>query len=68
MKEFDWVRLIVEKEKYAQEGVHKGMVGCIIYDKSYNGEWLVGFDIEGATLEDLKVVELSVHESDMELE
>ncbi len=25
MKEYDRVELIVEKEKYAKEGVHKGM-------------------------------------------
>lgn len=29
MKEYDRVRLIVEKEKYAEDGVHKGMDGWI---------------------------------------
>jgi len=27
MKEFDCVEVIIEKEKYAREGVHKGMQG-----------------------------------------
>ena len=29
MKEYDRVELIVEKEKYAKEGVHKGMDGFV---------------------------------------
>ena len=29
MKEYDKVELIVEKEKYAKEGVHKGMDGFV---------------------------------------
>ncbi len=33
VKEMDCVEVIVEKEKYAKEGVHKGMQGWICYDK-----------------------------------
>ena len=33
MKEYDRVRLLVEKERYAEEGVHKGMDGWICYDQ-----------------------------------
>lgn len=29
MKEYDEVRLIIEKEKYAQKGFHKGMESTI---------------------------------------
>ena len=29
MKELNYVEVIVEKEKYAREGVHKGMRGTI---------------------------------------
>ena len=34
MKEYDRVELIVEKEKYAKEGVHKGMDGFAIQEIS----------------------------------
>jgi hypothetical protein len=65
MKEYDRVELIVEKEKYAKEGVHKGMNGWICDTRNINGQWLVCFDQEYdlpniATIpvkeEDLKVI------------
>ena len=31
MKEYDYVEVIVEKEKYAKQGVHKGMKGHHIF-------------------------------------
>ena len=43
MKEMDTVKLVAEKERYAQYGVHKGMYGWICYDKSIDGTWLVNF-------------------------
>ena len=43
MKEMDPVQVIVEKEKYAKEGIHKGMYGWICYDKCVRGYWLVNF-------------------------
>ena len=44
MKEYDRVRLIVEKEKYAEDGVHKGMDGWICDPRNIDGQWLVSFD------------------------
>ena len=44
MKEYDRVELIVEKEKYEKEGVHKGMDGWICDTRNINGQWLVCFD------------------------
>lgn len=44
MKEYDRVELIVEKENYAKEGVHKGMDGWICDPRNINGQWLVCFD------------------------
>ena len=41
MKEMDCVRITVEKEKYAKEGVHKGMYGWICLDDCRDGYWLV---------------------------
>ena len=41
--EYDWVELIVEEEKYAKYGVHKGAVGCVIFDDSYDNKWDIAF-------------------------
>ena len=41
MKEYDDVKVIVEKERYAKEGVHKGMVGTILDPRRVEGDWLV---------------------------
>ena len=43
MKEMDCVEVIVEKEKYAKDGVHKGMQGWICDSELVNGTWLVNF-------------------------
>lgn len=43
MKELDFVEVIVEKEKYAREGVHKGMQGTILDPRNIDGQWLVFF-------------------------
>ena len=44
MKEYDRVKLIVEKEEYAKYEVHKGMDGWICDPRKINGKWLVCFD------------------------
>ena len=44
VKEYDRVELIVEKERYAKEGVHKGMDGIICDPQKVNDTWLVSFD------------------------
>ena len=36
MKELNYVEVIVEKEKYAREGVHKGMRGTILDPRNIN--------------------------------
>lgn len=65
MKEYDRVELIVEKEKYAKDNVHKGMNGWICDPRNIDGQWLICFDQPGnkcniATIpvkeEDLKVI------------
>lgn len=43
MKEMDCVEVIVEKEKYAKDGVHKGMQGWICDDRNIDSSWLVNF-------------------------
>ena len=64
MKLMDCVELIVEKNKYAKEGVHKGMYGWICYDKSTDGYWLVNIP---QCYDKPDVATLSVHENDMEV-
>ena len=43
MTYMDHVEIIVEKEKYASDGVHKGMQGWICLDDNSNGTWFVNF-------------------------
>ncbi|MBQ9276489.1 MAG: hypothetical protein IJ226_02740 [Clostridia bacterium] len=66
MRELDYVEVTVEKEKYAKEGVHKGMRGTILDPRNIDGCWLVYFsdpvthaDTIGIPINeiDLKVVE-----------
>ena len=64
MKEMDCVELIVEKEEYAEEGVHKGMQGWICYDVFCDGTWLVNFPQCG---EKDDIATLSIREEDMKL-
>ncbi len=58
------LEVIVEKEKNAKEGVHKGMQGWICYDKKVNGYWLVNFPQYG---EKNDIAEISVKEEDLKL-
>lgn len=66
VKEYDKVEMIVEKPKYAIEGVHKGMTGCVMSSYAIKNEWLIVFSEEGTgkdiaelcvAREDFKVVE-----------
>ena len=65
MKEYDGIKLIVEKERYAKEGVHKGMTGTILYPICLKGNWLVYFE---QTLIGENDIDVSVHEDDMEVQ
>ena len=62
MKEMDCIEVIVEKEKYAAEGVHKGMQGWICDPHCVGGAWLVNFPQYG---EKDDIAEISIHEDDM---
>ncbi len=64
MKELDCVELIVEKEKYAHEGVHKGMQGWICFDECSFGYWLVNFPQYG---ENKDIATISVKAEDMKV-
>lgn len=47
MKEMDSVEVIIEKEKYAKNGVHQGMQGWICHSECIDGYWLVNFPQHG---------------------
>ena len=62
MKMMDCVEVIVEKEKYARDGVHKGMQGWICDERKINETWLVNFPQCG---EKDDIAEISVKEEDL---
>ena len=62
MKMMDCVEVIVEKENYAKEGVHKGMQGWICIEPSVKGYVLVNFPQYG---EKDDIAEMSIKEDDL---
>ena len=64
MKEMDCVEVMVEKEKYAQDGVHKGMQGWICDPDSIDRTWLVNFPQYG---EKDDIAEIPILEEDLML-
>ena len=64
MKEMDCVKVIVEKEKYAKEGVHKGMYGWICDDRNIDSSWLINFPQCG---EKEDIATIAVKEEDLEV-
>ena len=64
MKEMGCVELIVEKEEYAQDGVHKGMQGWICLPECCDGSWLVNFPQCGAKRD---IATLGIDEGDLKL-
>lgn len=62
MKMMDCVEVIVEKSKYAKEGVHKGMQGWICMEECVDGYWLVNFPQCG---EKEDIAEISMKEEDL---
>ena len=64
MQEMDNVQVIVEKEKYARDGVHKGMFGWICYPKCVEGYWLVNFPQCGDKDD---IAEISIKEEDLRI-
>lgn len=63
MKEYDYIKLLVEKEQYAKDGVHMGMTGWICDERIINGCRLVCFD--NCDLEDYPIISIKI--DDMEV-
>lgn len=64
VKEYDKVEMIVEKTKYAIEGVHKGMAGCVMSSYAIKNEWLIVFSEEGTGKD---IAELCVSREDFKV-
>ena len=64
MKEMDAVRITVEKNEYAKDGVHKGMYGWICLEQRVQNYWLVNFPQCG---EKDDIATILIHEDDMEV-
>lgn len=62
MKMLDPVEVIVEKESYARDGVHKGMQGWICLEQKTEGYWLVNFPQCG---EKDDIAEIDIREEDL---
>lgn len=62
MKMMDCVEVIVEKETYARDGVHKGMHGWICLEQKTEGYWLVNFPQCG---EKDDIAEIDIREEDL---
>lgn len=63
MKEYDYVKLLAEKEKYAKNGVHKDMTGWICDARIIDGCRLVCFD--NCDLNDYPIISIEI--DDMEV-
>ena len=64
MKMMDCVEVIVEKDKYAKDGVHKGMQGWICLEQRLHNYWLVNFPQQG---EKEDIATIPVKEEDMRI-
>ena len=62
MKEMDCIEVIVEKECYSKEGVHKGMQGWVCLDDLSSGALLINFPLYG---EKGDIATISVEETDL---
>ena len=64
MKEMDCVEVVAEKNRYAKEGVHKGMQGWICDSRKIDESWLVNFPQCG---ENGDIATLDIKEEDLKL-
>ena len=64
MKEMDCVEVIVEKECYTKDGVHKGMQGWICDPNNIDGSWLINFPQYG---EKQDIATIDIEETDLKL-
>ena len=63
LREYDLVRVLVEKEQYIKCGVHKGMEGTILEPEKIDGGWVVYFSDETGA----DTIACHIKEKDLEL-
>ena len=64
MQEMDCVEVIVEKDKYAKHGVHRGMQGWICWHECIDHTWLVDFP---QPMDKPQIATIGIHEDDMKV-
>ena len=64
LKEYDSVELITDRERYAKDGVYKGMQGWICYEKCVEGFSLVNFPCYG---DHPDIATISVRDEDLRI-
>ena len=65
VKEYDKVELLVEKSRYAFEGVHKGAHGCVLFPYAIDGKWDILFYNVGENNDE--EVEITVFREDVKV-
>ena len=65
IEEYDKIELLVDKPEYNEEGVFKGMTGCVLQSYAINGKWAILFDNVGE--ETNESVEVLVSQKDFKI-
>ena len=61
MKELDCIEVVVEKDKYARHGVHKGMQGWICDPRHVQDTWLINFPQYGEN-DDIATISIKIED------
>ena len=65
VEEYDKIELLVDKPAYNEEGVFKGMTGCVLEPYAINGKWAILFDNVGENADES--VEILVSQKDFKV-
>ena len=65
VEEYDKIELLVDKPEYNEEGVFKGMTGCVLEPYAINGKWAILFDNVGENADES--VEILVSHQDFKV-
>lgn len=65
VEEYDKIELLVDKPEYNEEGVFKGMTGCVLEPYAINGKWAILFDNVGENADES--VEILVSQKDFKV-
>ena len=65
VKEYDIIEVIVEKPKYANKGVHKGMIGVVFETYAVHNSWRIIFDAAGDSKD--KIVQININRNDFKI-